>query len=207
MDKKTLIIEPREKDGKRANWRLRKAGKIPAVIYGQQQPIAINVNEHEFNSKFKVISENIIIDLKLGKKTYNALVKDYQEDIISGKILHLDFYEVEKGKLLRTHVPVHLEGTSIGVKEGGLLEHLLHEIEVECLPKDLPDKINIDISNLQANRSIHVAEITPIEGVRILNSPDHVVCLVAIKLAVEEEEEEEEEEEVVEEEEKENPEE
>ena len=100
MNKKELIIEKRENNGKRSNWRLRRTGKIPAVIYGHQKPIAICVNEHEFNTKFKAISENIIIELKLGDKKYNTLVKDYQEDILSGKILHLDFYEIEKGKVL-----------------------------------------------------------------------------------------------------------
>ena len=131
----------------------------------------------------------------------DVLIKDYQEDLLKGRIIHIDFYEIEKGKLLKTRVPVHLEGTAIGVKEGGVLEHLLHEIDVECLPKDLPKSFQIDISDLKAHHSIHIKDIEAIEGVKILNPLDQVVCLIEVKAAVEEEVEEVEEEAALEEEE------
>jgi large subunit ribosomal protein L25 len=191
MEKKTLTIEERQIGRKSINRKLRRNGKIPAIIYGHNKPVAISLDEHEFMTKFKAMPENVIINLDTGKNKYDVLIKDYQEDIIHGKITHIDFFEIEKGKLLRTHVPIHLDGTPIGVKEGGILEHLLHEVEVECLPKDLPETIHIDVTDLQIHHPVHIKDITAIAGVKFLNSPDQVVCLVEIKAAVEEVEEEE----------------
>jgi large subunit ribosomal protein L25 len=173
------------------NRKLRRTGQIPAIIYGHNKPVSISLDEHEFISKFKDMPENVIINLDMGSKKFDVLIKDFQEDILKGKITHIDFYEIEKGKLLRTRVPIHLHGTAIGVKEGGMLEHLLHEVEVECLPKDLPDSIQIDVSELQAHHSIHVKDLPPMEGVKMLSSLDQVVCLVEVKAVVEEEVEEE----------------
>jgi large subunit ribosomal protein L25 len=193
MEHKTLAIKEREKINKGANNRLRKDGLIPAVVYGHQAPVSITVDAKEFNKKFYTVSENTLINLETGKKTYEVLVKDYQEDILTGKITHIDFYEVEKGKLLKTKVPIHVKGIAIGVKEGGILEHLLHEMEVECLPKDIPADILVDITELALHHSIHVRDIPTEEGVRFLNAPDQVIVLVTHKKAevVEEEEVEE----------------
>jgi len=200
MEKKTLTIEDRKVGRKSLNRELRRVGKIPAVIYGQNKTVVISLDEHEFTTKFKTIPENVIINLDTGSKKYDVLIKDYQEDIMLGKIIHIDFYEIEKGKLLRTHIPIHLNGTPIGVKEGGILEHLLHEVDVECMPKDLPEAIQIDITDLQIHHPIHVKDITAIDGVKFLNSPDQAVCVVEIKATIEEEEEAAAEEEALEEE-------
>lgn len=178
MEAKTLTINKREQMKKSANKKLRKEGKIPAVIYGHNAPVPIVVDNKEFNTKFKVISENTIINLELGKKKHDVLVKDYQEDIISGELLHIDFYEIEQGKLLKTYVPIHLEGLSPGVKEGGIMEHFLHDIEIECLPSDLPDTITLDISELEIGDSIHVSDLPKLEGVKFLTASDQVVCVV-----------------------------
>ena len=118
---------------------LRKEGKIPAVVYGHAAPLHISVDAREFSKKFRVVTENTIIILDMGGKQTEVLVKDLQEDIITETVKHIDFYEIEKGKVLKTHVPVHLVGNPIGVKEGGLLEHKIDQLEVECLPKDLPE--------------------------------------------------------------------
>jgi len=198
MEKTTLIGEIREQYSKGYTRELRRNSKIPSVMYGHNQPISFAVDEHDFNTKFKVISENIIIKLKIDKKTYNVLVKDYQEDILTGKITHLDFYEIEEGKSLRTHVPVHTQGIPVGAKLGGLFEVFVHEIEVECLPKDLPEEITLDVSEMEVGQSIHVRDIEAPPGVKVLNPPDQVVCIV-IRRREEVEEVPEEEEEVVEE--------
>jgi large subunit ribosomal protein L25 len=192
MEQKTLTIEERKIESKGTNRRLRRMGKIPAVIYGHNKPLHISIDEHEFITKFKDIPENIIINMILGEKKIDVLVKDYQEDLIKGKIIHLDFYEIEKGKLLRTRVPVHLTGTAIGVKEGGLLEHLLHDVEVECLPGDLPEDILIDITELRMHHPIHIKDIPSLKGVKFINPEDQVVCLIVAKAAVIEEVKEEE---------------
>ena len=185
MEKRTLAILLKSKNTKRENRRLRRDGKIPAVVYGKTDSQGIIIDEHEFNAKFPVISENIIINLKGDSSAYDVLIKDYQENIITGRVQHIDFYEIERGKILRTHAPVHLKGASIGVREGGLLETLIHELEVECLPKDLPDEFLIDISALEVGDSIHVRDIEPPEGVRFITSQDQVVCLVEHRRAEE----------------------
>jgi large subunit ribosomal protein L25 len=188
MKKMTLAVEGRKQHNKGENHRLRRAGKIPAIVYGLKEPLAIAVDEREFNQKFKVISENVIITLSLGKEHHDVLVKDYQEDLIKQKILHLDFYEIDQNRILRTHVPVHLTGAAEGVKEGGILEHLLHEVEVECLPANLPERIELDVTALAIHDAIHIRDLPARDGVRFLNSPDYVICHVVAKAAVEIEE-------------------
>ena len=114
------------------------------------------------------------------------LVKDYQMDNLTGQVLHIDFYEFEKGKALRTRIPIRLAGNAVGVKEGGILETLLRELEVECLPKDLPEELVVDITELGLDRSLHVRDLTLPEAVRSLQPPDQVVCLIAHRKAEEE---------------------
>jgi len=176
---KTLNAQKRTEFKKGPVGRLRRSGRIPGVVYGHTDPQPISVDEKDFEHTFKTISESTIISLKLDKKGYDVLVKDYQEDILTGRILHIDFYEVEAGKLLRTHVSVHVHGTPVGAREGGILEVPLHELEIECLPKDIPAEISIEIGDLNIGDSIHVADVTAPEGVKILNNPDQVIALVA----------------------------
>lgn len=178
MDKRSLSVVKRTSVGKNPLKALRKEGLIPAVMYGHSENTLFSVDENEFNKKFKTISENTIIDLKEGKSVYHVLIKDFDEDVLKGKILHIDFYEVEKGKKLHTTVPVHFEGNSVGVKLGGNLEHVLHEVQVECLPKDIPAEILVNIDDLDVGQSIHVSDLTAIKGVKLLASPDQVVTHV-----------------------------
>jgi large subunit ribosomal protein L25 len=185
MNKLTLTAETRTpvKNRKGENGRLRRAGKIPAVIYGAKVPQMIAVNELEFIQKFKVISENIIITLNLGNTTCDVLVKDYQEDMIANKIVHLDFYAIDPNRLLRTRVPVRLSGNPKGVKEGGILEQLLHEVDVECLPRNMPEKIELDASELDIHQSIHIRDLKALPDVRFINPQDQVICHVVTKAA------------------------
>jgi large subunit ribosomal protein L25 len=181
MEAKTLQGYTRPATGKVIARSLRREGKIPSIIYGHKEPVAVAVNDREFNSKFKVISENVIIKLAVESNTYDVLVKDFQEDILTGKILHIDFYEIEKGKLLKTHVPFIPTGSPVGQREGGLFEILIHEIEVECLPSDIPEKFTYDVNELKLGQSVHVKELAQLPGVKVLNMPDHVVCVVTRK--------------------------
>ena len=178
MPQKTLAAQKRMTVRKGDAGRLRRDGKIPAVIYGHTAPEAICIDEREFNTKFHVISESTIITIDVGDEHHDVLVKDFQENVISGKILHIDFYEIERGKSLKTHVPLHLTGVPVGVKLGGVLETFLHELEIECLPKDLPERMEVEIGHLDVGHSIHVSEIQVPENVRVLNSPEQVACLV-----------------------------
>jgi large subunit ribosomal protein L25 len=193
MQRKTLqALDRTEKKTANAR-RLRKAGKIPAVIYGHNPPETISVDEKEFSKKFHSVSENTIINIKTEKKDYDVLVRDYQEDMLSGRIIHIDFYEIEQGKELTTNVPVHLEGAAPGVREGGILEQRLHTLEIQCLPQDLPEYFTVDVSSLTIGDSVHVGALEVPKGVQILNMEDQVICVVTTqKLVLEPEEEEEE---------------
>ncbi len=197
MEANTLTVKRRDELKKTVTKRLRKEGQIPAVVYGHKEPISISVNEREFNKKFHSVSENTIITLiEDGKEIADVLVKDYQEDITREQITHLDFFEVERGKKLKAKIPVAIEGSSAGVKLGGVLEQMIHEMNVECLPKDIPAKIIVNVDALNIGDSIHVSDIEDIEGVKFLESEDqivvHVVHTRAIEAEVTEEEAEEE---------------
>jgi large subunit ribosomal protein L25 len=159
--------------------RLRRAGRIPAVVYGRGgKAISIDVDALEFTNGIKSISESTIIKLDVEGESHEAFVKDTQWSIISGDVLHVDFYEVESNTLLRAKVAVHANGNPAGVREGGILELPTHEIEVECFPKDLPERIDVDIAELKVNQSIHVRDLKLGDNVKVLTSGDQVIALV-----------------------------
>ncbi|MGL1891933.1 MAG: 50S ribosomal protein L25 [Spirochaetaceae bacterium] len=199
MEKRTLSVVKRTSIGKHALKAVRKDGLIPAVMYGHSENVLFSVDAREFGNKFKVISENTIIDLKDGKKAYQVLIKDFQENVLKGEIIHIDFYEVEKGKTLHTAVPIHAEGTAEGVRLGGSLNIVIHELQVECLPKDIPELFTVNIDALQIGDSLHVSDIAKVKGVKILSSPDQVIVNVAKAVGALETEEEVEEETPIEE--------
>ena len=179
MSKVVLNAKNREKAGSAESRRVRKNGRIPAVIYGRAgKAVSIDLDSVDFIRNTKGISESTIVKVEIEDKSYEALVKGTQRNIIDGKILHIDFYEVESGVALRAKVSLILHGNPIGVREGGMLENPLHEIEIECLPKDLPERIEIDISGLKANHSLYVRDVPLAEGVKLLTNPDQVVALV-----------------------------
>jgi len=179
MSKVVLQAKNRQKAGSAESRRIRRNGRIPAVIYGRSgKAVSIDLDSSEFIKNTKGISESTIVKVDVEDKSYDAFVKATQRNIIDGKILHIDFYEVESGIALRAKVSLILQGNPIGVREGGMLENPVHEIEIECLPKDLPERIEIDISGLKANQSLHVRDIPLAEGVRLLSNPDQVVALV-----------------------------
>jgi len=196
MEQKVLSATARTEKGKGVARRLRREGRIPGVVYGHDAPQALSVDEKDFHKAFSEISESTIITLKVDTAERDVLIKDYDEDIRTGRIMHIDFYEIERGKKLRTHVGIELTGSPKGVREGGILEHSLYELEIECLPKDIPEHIVVEIGDLETGHSLHVSDIAIPEGVRVLNSPEQTVVAVAMPRAIEEEAVEEEGEEV-----------
>ncbi|MCL2801076.1 MAG: 50S ribosomal protein L25 [Treponema sp.] len=179
MGKVVLKAKNRQKYGSAESRRMRKSGRIPAVIYGRAgKSVSIDLDSSEFLKGTKGISESTIVKVEVEDKSYEAFVKDTHRNIIDGNILHIDFYEVESGVALRARVSLVFQGNPIGVREGGMLETPLHEIEIECLPVDLPERIEIDISNLKANQSLHVRDIPLAKGVKLLSNPDQTVALV-----------------------------
>jgi large subunit ribosomal protein L25 len=191
MSDKVLQVEERSAKGTGDSRRARAQGFIPAVVYGHNDPKHVLVNRREFNATFKHITESEIITLKLGKNDIQVLIKDYQSDIVRGELLHIDFFEIEAGKTLKTHVPLHVHGTPLGVREGGILEAPLHELEIECLPKDLPASIEVDVADLV--EAMHVSDLTPPPGVTFLTSPEQLIAAITHARAEVEETEDEEE--------------
>ncbi|AEF82905.1 50S ribosomal protein L25 [Leadbettera azotonutricia] len=179
MSQVVLEAHARAKNGSGEARRIRRAGRIPGVLYGRSgEAHSIDLDALEFTNGVKNISESTIVKVDVDGKSYDAFVKDTQRNIMDGKILHVDFYEVESGVALRARVSIHLQGSPIGVRDGGILEFPLHEIEVECFPKDLPERIDLDVSALSVNQSIHVRDIPLASGIRLISGSDQVVALV-----------------------------
>lgn len=164
--------------GSSATRRLRRSGRIPGIIYGQSEALSVDLDAREFSQGIKNATESTIVKVDVGGKTHEAFVKSTQRDIMTGNILHVDFYEIDTVKILRTNVSLHIYGNPVGVRDGGILETPLHEIEVECLPKDLPERIEVDISSLKANQSIHVRDLKLADGVKLVSAGDRVIALV-----------------------------
>ena len=161
---------------------LRKQKRIPAVMYDRHgKSTSIDVCELEFGKLFKTITESTILKVMLEGEEHEVFVKDFQYDRIQEKILHVDFYAVERGVPLRTKVKIKLTGSPEGVRRGGVLETGATEVEVECLPKHLPTRLVVDVTNLELNASLHVKDIAVSEGVTILTDPD--VTIAALKFA------------------------
>lgn len=168
-------------------------GRIPAVIYGKHiknQNLEVNSKEIE-DLVHHSASENILVDLKIeGDPSPRrlALVKEVQHHPLSRKILHVDFQEVSETEKVTVIVPIETVGEAIGVKTGGgILEHVLHRVKVRCLPKDIPDFITIDVTNLEVGKAIHIGDIVPPPGVEILGDKSVVVVAVAAPITEEQE--------------------
>lgn len=163
-----LKANTRTDTGKGPGRALRREGKIPAVLYGQgRQPVMLSVDIVELET---ILRENkgaqVILNLAVqdgDKKSRTAMLKELQTHPLSRKYLHADFYEVDMARKIRVNVPVVATGTSQGVEMGGMLQVIRRELEVECLPTDIPEAIEIDITELNIGDSIHVDEI-PLEG-------------------------------------------
>lgn len=187
MERLTLRAEPRSKIRTRESRRLRRAGRVPAVVYGAAEAETISLDVKEVQRLFRHVSESTIISLATGGGDRDVLIKDYQTDRVTDQLLHIDFLEVVADRALRTHVPLRFVGTPVGVRQGGILETLLRELHVECLPKDLPERLEVPIEGLDGGQSIHVRELDTPDAVRVLSPSDQVVCLVAHRAADEEE--------------------
>jgi large subunit ribosomal protein L25 len=148
-------------------------------MYGRKgAALSIDLDARDFTNSIKGVSESTIVKVDVDGQVHEAFVKDTQRDITSGNILHVDFYEIEGNTLLRARVSLHIHGNPIGVREGGILETPLHDIEVECLPRDLPERLDVDIAALKANQAIHVRDLALGAGVKLISNPDQVVALV-----------------------------
>ncbi len=175
-----LTVTEREAAGKDLN-RSRKAGLVPAVLYGHSvEPRMFWVNAIEFGKVFRAAGESTIFSLSAGKgAALNVLVHDVQTNPLTSRVSHVDFYQVRMDEELETNVPLELINESPAVREGGILVKTLEEVEIKCLPKDLPHSITVDLSQLVTfDDQIKVSDLKPGKGVEILTEADTVLALV-----------------------------
>jgi large subunit ribosomal protein L25 len=164
MESLKLTTEPRDSSGKGVARKLRAAGRVPAVLYGHsEEPVMISVNERDFLKVIRLRGETAIIDLLIegeASEGRDAIIKEIQQHPATGKILHVDFQHIRVGEKIKMEVPVGLVGDPIGVKEmGGVLEHGPRELSIRCLPKNIPDRIEVDVRQLKIHDAVHIKDI------------------------------------------------
>ncbi len=177
----TLNVSKRTKDNHLEE--LRKKGFVPAVYYGKKQSSTpISVKEVDFLKAWRQAGESTVVVLKDDEGEHESLIYDVVKDPVSGKVVHADFYILEKGKKVKVKVPIEYIGVSEAVKSlGGVLVKVLHELEIEAKPTDLPHAIEVDISSLVDFESqIHAKDVRLPTGVDLIENPDEVVVLVSM---------------------------
>lgn len=180
----TIEVQRREAAGKGAVNRLRRADLIPAVVYGgEKEPISIQVPRKLLINIFKDGgSENRIFLLKLAgtEQSRHAMIRDMQIDPLTNQVSHVDFLRIDLSRRIRVKVHIELEGIAYGVKtEGGLLDFVTREIEVECLPTAIPHEIKLDVSEVRIGQHLEIKDLVLPEGVTLIDDPDRVVISVA----------------------------
>jgi large subunit ribosomal protein L25 len=180
-----LVAEFRETQGKGASRRLRHDGKVPAILYGGHTAARTLTLSHQ---KLLIMLDNerfysTILNLKVGDQSQAAILKDVQRHPFKNAIVHVDFQRVEENEKIRISIPLHFTGAAVspGVKsQGGLVSHMRNDVEVSCLPKDLPEFIEVDISGLSLNESIHLSQLKVPTGVVLVELAKEDAAVVAI---------------------------
>ena len=179
MDTLEIQVEARDKQRKRDARRLLRDGKIPAILYGPKMTaVTLALDKKEFSRRVAGLQGSHLVRLKSASATLAekvALVKDMQFHPISGDVIHADFYEVDLSAKIQVHVPLHFVGKAVGIVNGGVLQPILREIEVECLPLDIPEFFNVDVTALDIGDSVHIED---------LQMPDGVVSVAEDNLAL-----------------------
>jgi large subunit ribosomal protein L25 len=182
MDQIVVESKMRETSGKGPNRQLRRSGKIPAVLYGHKnQTVSLEIDPKDiFRILHSQSGENTIFGLNVpGRERLNCLIKEYQLEPISHALLHADLFEVAMDETLEVKVPVETKGEPYGVKtEGGLMDLVHRELHVECLPADIPEHIEVDVTNLKIGDMIRVSDLVVSEKIKILDDPETVVIAI-----------------------------
>jgi large subunit ribosomal protein L25 len=186
MPEFVVPAESRSETGKNVNRRLRSRGLIPGVVYGTgKDAVAVAVSPREIGAILKSASgENTLFDLDLGGTLHRVILKEFQREPLRGQLLHADFYEVALDKELEVKVHVELAGTPVGVKlQGGLVDFVTRELELECLPADIPAKIVVDIAHLELGKHLRVSDLKLGDKVKVLTDGDIVIAHVVLPRA------------------------
>ena len=187
----TLKALKREGTGKGVARKLRQEGRVPAVLYGRELgTMHLSLDTHEAENLFHSIStENTIVDLKVEGvgELFQTLVREIQSHPFKSSLIHVDFLRIQAGVAVDVEVPLRLIGDPVGVKNsGGVLEQVLNELPVKCIPSKIPELIEVDVSELDINDSLHVYDLELDEGIKITVDEGRTICAVAIPKVVEE---------------------
>lgn len=177
-----LSASKRETSGTSAAKALRRTGFVPAVVYGEKSNCSIKIDGRAFDSMITHhSSENLIVDLDIDGEVTKALLREVQHDVIMGAVLHADFLEISMTKKMRVTITIELKGEPVGVsQQGGILEHLLRQIEVECLPGDLVESFVVDVSELGLGKTMMIRDIKLDSKYTVLTSGDVAVATVVV---------------------------
>ncbi|MFB0566463.1 MAG: 50S ribosomal protein L25 [Candidatus Aminicenantaceae bacterium] len=188
--------EKREFFGKNVSRQMRKEGKLPAILYGANTPsIPLAVPKKDIINILKSeTGENTIFKVSFNSENRDVMIKEWQKNPVTDELLHVDLIQIVMDKIIRVSVPAVPIGEAVGVRsEGGFVDFVNRDVEIECLPKDIPENIEVDISSLHVHQSLKVGDIKPPEGVEIVSDEDTVLVLIAVphkEEVVEEEKEE-----------------
>ena len=196
----TLEVDERAERGTRATRRLRREGLVPGVVYGGGDGDCVSFKVDARVLRQILVDGSALIDLAVGGKKLPVIVKDRQLDPVRDEIIHIDLLEVRLDEKIQTQVGIHLEGIeeAPGVKEGGVLEHVTHQLNIEALPTDIPDAIVVDMSGMEIAATMHLSEVPAPQGVTFLDDPEEtIIATIVVPTEIEEPEEIEEETELV----------
>ncbi|NVL91554.1 MAG: 50S ribosomal protein L25/general stress protein Ctc [Desulfobacterales bacterium] len=179
-----LDAEARTETGKGPARRLRSVGRLPAIFYGPEtDPIMLSVDYLQVKRMLKgKSSETVVLDLRIDsdgeRQSKKVMIKEVQRDPVTRDYLHVDFYEIAMGKELEVEIPIHLINIPMGVSNGGILEHTRRELRVSCLPGDMVDKIEMDVSGLDIGQSIHIRDVSLPPGLKLIDDVSLTIATV-----------------------------
>ncbi len=189
-DNVDLQARPREERGKNAARRLRASGMLPAVLYGDGDGVstALAVPDRVVDYTLQHIGDNALYDIDLGAGGSTARIVDVQRDPVSGRLLHVDFAPVDMQQRIEVTVPLHVVGEAPGIEEGGVLQQVAYEVQIETLPGDIPQELTLDVSSLGMNENLTLADLRLPEGITLVSDPEEVAAIVTAPTEITEEE-------------------
>jgi len=184
-----LVVQNRAILGSAESRRLRRQGIVPGVLYGREQPIAISIPERALRAALTTRGGlNAVLDVVVDDgKTHSTVLKEYQTDKVRGFITHVDLQEVRLDQPIHATVPLTLHGEAAGVKEGGVLSQVTNELNVEALPMEVPEHLEVDVSGMHIGDSLRLSALVPPEGVKLLDDPEGTVLATVTQPTREEE--------------------